>query len=174
MGFVDIVVTSLLGMWLAASVLYQFRFGWMLRLTRFDVVHILPKWTFFAPNPGCTDYHLLYRDSVDDILTEWIELPLVQERSVLAALWNPRKRVCKCLLDLTQVLVTSYSASPEQEKAIVLSLPYLLILNYVSSLESSTRSKARQFMILQSHGFFPANEPDLLVRSSLHDLSPRR
>lgn len=171
MSLLDALSTVFLSALLIASALYQFKFKWMLPIIQRDVFHLLPKFTFFAPNPGHTDYHLLYRDSLaDTTLTEWIEVPLAQERTLLAAFWNPQKRFSKSTLDLTQALITSGSKSVEDDNALILSIPYLLLLNYVTSLARPSMSRARQFVIFQSHGFFPTKEPDLLIRSGLHEL----
>ncbi len=171
MSILDAMFAAGFAAWWAVSVLYQFQTKWVLGLTRFDLFHLLPKWTFFAPNPGHTDYHLLYRDLRDDAIpTGWTEVNIVQERSILASVWNPEKRVRKCLLDLTQNLVKQRPSSADEENAVVLSVPYLLLLNYVAHLNAPGSSNARQFIIFQSHGFFPNKEPELLIRSAFHDL----
>jgi hypothetical protein len=45
---------------LALTLVYQCdRFG--SRISQYDLLHILPRWTFFAPNPAMRDCHIVCR-----------------------------------------------------------------------------------------------------------------
>lgn len=51
-----------------------------------------------------------------------------------------------------------------------MTLPYLAILNYVSSLPRPRGNMETQFMILKSEGFFSQDDPKFLFLSNLHRL----
>ncbi|HSY48346.1 MAG TPA: hypothetical protein VLC46_06015 [Thermoanaerobaculia bacterium] len=139
---------------------------------RWDPLSLLPRWTFFAPNPGTTDHHLLYRDRIDEhTLTHWREIPLSESRSLLGAFWNPGKRNKKALTDAanTLLLFTRTISLP----GLKTTLPYIALMNYVSAIPRSHMSEATQFLVLDSFGYITETEPRLVVRSEFHALPAR-
>src|SRR5690348_12432463 len=62
----DILIALFFLGWFILSILNQFGFAWFDKITRHDHFSLLPLWTFFAPNPGQSDYHLIYRDRKTD------------------------------------------------------------------------------------------------------------
>lgn len=134
-----------------------------------DFFSLIPNWSFFAPRPGTFDYHLVFRDiGTDGASGRWQELPLADGRTLLGAIWNAPKRSRKVLSDVVRGLVRL--AQDKSRKDFSLTLPYLAILNYVSSLPRTQRPAETQFMILMSHGFYSSQEPRLVFMSSVHKL----
>jgi hypothetical protein len=135
-----------------------------------DRLTIIPRWSFFAPIPGTSDYHLLVRDKlVGGTLSTWREVDVhVQPRTALAFLWNPDKRSNKALFDITSMLLQIASKANHQHETVCLSLPYLMLLNTVSSLPRSPFTVGRQFMLVKTDG--PGTAPDALFVSNVHEL----
>ena len=161
--------------WLALTVSCQFEHHTVTQFVRtFDVLNLIPIWTFFAPNPGKQDYHLLYRDKTrGDAVGDWIEVDLQEERHLLSCLWNPDKRDKKVLSDVVQDLITLLQAGAGQtdNRFLVLTLPYLTILKAVCIRERRRPEAAcRQFMLAGSHGFNSGKDPDFILLSLFHPL----
>lgn len=74
----DICVAFIFALWLLISIVWQFQFKSLTAIKEFDFIGIFPNWTFFAPNPGTSDYHIVYRLAQNEtIISEWIEIPLI-------------------------------------------------------------------------------------------------
>lgn len=164
------LIVGCLGFWLLASVICQFNF---LRLENFfrrmDFFSLLPRWSFFAPNPGVTDYHLLYRDkNQEDECGRWIEYPIASNRTLLGAVWNPKKRNKKALSDAVQTLVRSSSMLKASE--FKTSMCYIALVNFIASLPRDTSGRVTQFMIMESYGHLPDKGPKMLFRSEFHKI----
>jgi hypothetical protein len=169
-SFVDALVVVLLEVWFVLSIVQQFGPSWFERVREFDIFGLLPLWTFFAPNPGHSDYHLVYRDrAADGTLTAWQELVLAEERDPSAFLWNPQKRSKKVLADVAATLA-EYGNLQVSEDALMLSLPYLILLNVVSALEPHESSE-RQFALVETFGFRRFEPNRVLLVSDFHTLS---
>lgn len=130
--------------------LNQFPASWAPRqwISRHDGFNLIPQWTFFAPNPGTTDYYLLYRVKAES-WGPWSPAVLSPPRGLTAAVWNPDKRKTKTLTDFVQALVRLapfYEASP---RSLCLSTPYLALLRYVVGLAGTVDGAERcQFAIV--------------------------
>jgi hypothetical protein len=153
MSTTAIVVIAVYAAWLAATIAHQFHShcpGWVKRL---NVAGLLPIWTFFAPHPGMTDYYLLYRDRLPDgMLDNWRGIELKgRENGGRLAIWNPTKRKHKALTDLVSAI--AQFVVRHGEARVIATVPYILILNYVSSQPHSLGSEATQFLILESSGY---------------------
>lgn len=141
-------------------------------LNRFPVLMtLIPTWSFFAPTPGMSDYYLLYREINDkDEVQDWKEVtPLQDKRSPFAFVWNPDKKYLKTLIDMVQQLI-KLSVAYNEEKQICLTVPYLHILNSVTSLEHGSSAKKVQFLIM---GGSRLCEYTVEFVSSVHPISGR-
>jgi hypothetical protein len=113
----------------------------------------------------------LFRDSDHaEAWSRWREIPLANKRTLWGAIWNPEKRKTKALSDVVRGLVRL--AQDKGLKDFSLTLPYLAILNYVSSIHRSTPCVQTQFMILKSEGFFADQDPQFLFMSNAHNVVP--
>jgi hypothetical protein len=165
------IIAVVLAAWLVVSILSQFSFKWFERVRHRDVFGLLPLWTYFAPNPGQSDYHLVCRDKLaDGRLSQWREVEINEPRKWYSLLWNPEKRGKKVLVDAVQVLAELVTTSGAQKSALMLSTPYLLALNVVSHLEREPGATHRQFAIVETFGFTPSSEMEVLLVSGFHAL----
>ena len=122
------------------------------RLGQADRFGFIPRWSFFAPTPGVHNFYLLYRIRFNDgTVGQWVSLcGLDKFRSHWTAIWNPDRRTKKTVFDLAAVLVRE-RADDEQDRArIQLSIPYLLILNYISGLSPRSGVNAVQFLVMEN------------------------
>jgi hypothetical protein len=167
--------------WFAVSVLNQTQRTRRVvgKLVAYDLCGLIPIWTFFAPNPGDTDLHLLVRDRGEDgRVADWREVRLAGRRR-LSDLWNPRRRINKALVDVAFDLTRPAAAPEGGERPVpepagkerVLSFPYLLILAYVSRLEGDFGAAERQFALARTAGLSGRGRPDVLLVSPFHALS---
>lgn len=158
-------------LWLIATVINQFNYPWVQKTLSFDVFHLLPRWTFFAPNPGTSDYHVLYRQmDKDKNISKFIEIPLHGKRKISSFIWNPHKRVKKTLLDLAMTMNRQISFPEINENNIKLSFSYIAFLNFLSSVPKNSDTESIQFIILMSNGFKDKGEPNLIICSEFHNV----
>jgi hypothetical protein len=135
---------------------------------KYDRFSVVPSWTFFAPNPGRTDLHLLYRDGqADGSIGTWNEI-LHRRRRRFRAIWNPGKREDKVLRDCSQVLRRTATALPDQ-RLLMLTVPYLIFLNVVCSAPASSKAVVRQFALVEETR--TGNQaPEPIFVSSFHEI----
>jgi hypothetical protein len=86
-------------------------------------------------------------------------------------IWNPGSRPRKALSDAVTYLITLARSEGEKQgptDALVLSVPYLLLLNKVSRLPAELGVTGRQFLIMRYS--ITAPEPEPVFLSKTHDL----
>jgi hypothetical protein len=166
---VDLIITGALSVWFTLSVLNQFYRGKLIRpLLRFDRVGAIPIWTFFAPSPGRTDYHLLYRDvSFENALSPWREIDL-HSRPPLYFLWNPQRRIKKAVNDLITHFLGRLRPPIGSAKGILIEVPYIMLLSFVCAQPRDFMVARRQFAIAQTDGFAARARPRVLYVSWQH------
>ena len=149
--FIEEFIIVILSIWLLLTLIYQFPSKTLeLFLANYFVIGVIPKWNFFAPTPGVVNFHLLYRDVLENgTVGYWKEIEFGKKRIYVAAIWNPDKRSRKALFDLTISIAQAVEDTGNQE-FIKISTPYLTILNYLSNLPRSNISVATQFTIIQT------------------------
>lgn len=112
-----VVFALLFLIWLTLTVAVQFNASFTPLLSRWDPLGFLPRWTFFAPNPGHTDIRVLVRFGSTSGITPWSELWLSSrvddQRTVLRGIFNPYRRVEKLLFDFRNELIDP-TISPAQ------------------------------------------------------------
>lgn len=168
------IVAGIFITWILATCVCQFKetklSSW---LKKFDTFSLIPLWTFFAPNPGTKDYHLLYREkSRNGEVSDWIEIDIQENRRFWSFLWNPRKRTKKVLSDIIQGLVPMIPSSKKKSNSIMLSLPYMLVLNVVGLQKAQTGDHdSRQFVLAESEGYANDAPPNLILLSPYHPVS---
>lgn len=164
----DSIIISLLGLWFAFTLLYATPLGTRLAVNGMLITRFIPRWNFFAPVPGTHDFHLLYRDQlVDGCVGPWREcVDFVCTRRIYAPIWHPEKRAKKTIYDITVAFMPSQNDLDPH--LLQLSIPHLLLLNYVVALPRSSLSVARQFVVIGTCASDP--KPDVLVLSGMHSL----
>lgn len=165
-------VAFLFAGWFVCSILNQFNFRWFRHVRKFDMFYLLPLWTFFAPNPGRSDFHLIYRDRRrDGSFGEWAQVPLVELRKPYSFIWNPEKRSKKVLFDTVSTCATGIAPDARFDiRPIALSISYLTILNAVVHRPAASGISHRQFVIAETTGFSRTGTPRIVLRSEFHAL----
>lgn len=165
---------SCLGFWFALSVLNQFRRGYYIRpFKKRDLFGLIPIWTFFAPNPGRTDLHVLVRDIHENGTTPWRELEAGRAKPnpiMPRLLWNPEKRISKMHGDWASSVMRLMGTRGRRRKTMMLSLPYLLLVRSASFSEPDFRARARQFALARSPGPAGIHKTQVILVSSPHHL----
>lgn len=134
MQWMDWLVTVLL----AVSFLITVAYSTPLKKTNLFfselLVRFIPKWNFFAPNPGKFDFYLLYREQhFGQSVGPWIQCELSDyKRNKLYWIWNFKKIGRKSLFDLSSALTAEVHQTEQEICKLKLSIPYLLLLTYVS------------------------------------------
>lgn len=180
----EALLIAFLAGWLAVSVLGQIRVAdpdsRFQRLRHRDFCGLIPVWTFFAPRPAWTDYHLLYRDALEDGGTApWSEVAVVKPRRLWHAVWNPDKHARKAVIDMVRTLTKELEAAKRRIEAqgkewkvpgqIYTSLPYVALLNLVSNLPRLGGSTATQFLIMKRDAA-GSGEAEVMMLSAFHHL----
>lgn len=162
---------GVLGGWFALTVGQQFKKRPRV-LNKVDPGNVvLPVSTFFAPQPGTTDAHLLVRHELaDGGRTHWAEVPISRRRTLRDMLWHPHRRREKVLFDVQNDL-TVLAGRPDDREYIHLTVPYLSLLNFVSHQQEAPADARRvQFMLVASGGNDHSDEPRTDFVSDFHDL----
>lgn len=143
------------------------RVGWIQWLKRYDYFAMIPVWTFFAPNPGTTDIHLLYRDKLTsgDVM-RWREVPFFT--SPLRAIWNPYKRLQKGLSDLGNELQDYAANHLEHPELILTHIGFIALLNFVSRQPHAPSTAFTQFVIARSYGRHSQTQAEVMFLSTFH------
>jgi hypothetical protein len=120
-------------------------------LKNHDACAYIPTWTFFAPNPGVNDTRVLWREQlVDGSVSHWHEVVPPNGR-LSRAIWNPSKRARKAVTDCGPMVVRLVARN-KGSKLPLLSLPYLMLVQYISALPGSPLGVARQFTVINTQG----------------------
>ncbi|WP_432037469.1 hypothetical protein [Streptomyces cucumeris] len=164
---------GLLLSWFGLTVAQQFKKRPRL-LDTVDPANVtLPISTFFAPNPGSNDTHLLIRNRLaDGGVSVWTEQAMTQVRSVRQMVWHPGRRGEKALLDI----VTDLTAVLREERRVEyvqMTVPYLSLLNFVTHQGEHVPDAVQvQFLLVSSAGCDEGEEPTTLLASAFHDIGP--
>lgn len=160
--------------WLLVTCINQTSYKWNRVILGYDLFRLIPVWTFFAPNPGVSDYNLLYRFRLaDGTITEFTQVPLKAPHKIGTAVFNPNRRLQKALHDHAQTItieVASGILTEENKENIKLTFNYISILNYCARLRTVPGTHALQFMILETFGYRELREPRLILNSGFHKI----
>ena len=169
----EITILAFFSVWYLLSIVCQLSNPFTKAIRRKDWFSLIPQWTFFAPNPGTKDYHLLYRDmSKTDITSDWEEIEITETRHWWSFVWNPEKRKKKILSDVIQNLIPMIQHYKDDLNTLVFSLPYIAVLQRVTNRPLIFKeAKARQFALAESSGYNKQSEPQLILLSIYHPLN---
>lgn len=144
--------------------------GFVRWLKRHDTFALIPIWTFFAPNPGTSDTRILWRERLfDGTISPWHEIA-PPTGGLRRAFWNPDKRVRKAITDVGPGLARRARKQPDS-KLVLVSVPFLMVLQYISALPGSPLAESRQFTVVQTSGADDEDgEPRILLVSNWHAL----
>lgn len=173
----EAAVVTVLCVWGIATIFYQFR-ATSDAVGRWNYFSLIPKWTFFAPRPKTTDYQLCYQDRLvgSDAICDPIEISVLPKgglRPALRFIWNPSKRNTKAINDMTS-FIASYKIKHRRKiaknaLALELYVPYLVMLNYVSSRARVPAAEyRRRFIVRKTFGHFRVEPPVPVLESNFH------
>lgn len=169
MSVLEWSIQALLMAWFLACAVGQLPQRYSRHVRKFDNIGLIPTWNFFAPRPAQDDFHFLYRDfTTEGIATEWREIATPEWRPWYSFIWNPGRRERKALFDAATVVLREVDGKDRASWA--LSLPYLLLLQYVSFHPHARNAWATQFLLMRSPGRSGPRTPEALVVSSVHEL----
>jgi hypothetical protein len=136
-------------------------------------IHLIPSWSFFAPKPATADYYLVYRDRFDGGgESAWSHIDFeARYRTKCRALWNPASRPAKACTDAVAHLARLREIYPGRDHALVLSVPYILLIARVCGEPVPTAALKRQFALFRREGNSP---PSLAFVSHWHDIEGSR
>jgi hypothetical protein len=164
-------IIIMLGIWLLLSIMAQFRDVKIIKwINDRDPFALLPAWTFFAPNPGVTDYQLFYRDKLyDGQFTTWKKVRH-RDRSIFHSIVNPDKRAQKAIADCC-ISILQMVKENRNNRLIQKSFPYLMIMSCIMYMPKDSESEYRQFSIVRTFGFISSKKPINEFTSSLHNFA---
>ena len=140
-------------------------------ITRFDRFNLIPRWSFFSPDPGASNYHFVYRSRNDKTsASPWLELDL-SPRGILFPIWNPRKRYREGMIELFQLLAL-FNINNSAER-LQFTAPYIILLAVARKrLEGSMSPQASyQFALVETRGPSGASVPRVRFYSLTHPVS---
>jgi hypothetical protein len=170
--FFDVLAIVFFSVWFVATAVRQMHIEpSRSSLARLEILSflswIIPVWHFFAPTPGNYNIYLLYRDQfLDGSLSSWRELPVVTKAQLPRFLWNPNKLRSKAIIDIANELSLTASMFSSHLEHMALSTPYLMLLNYVTSLPRWSKSVATQFVVIKK----TREQTSLIILSGLHKI----
>jgi hypothetical protein len=171
MNAIGPLVCIVVVLWLILTLAYQYD-RVQVAIGRLDPFKLLPSWAFFAPNPAYRDLHIVVRElRANGTLGPCTPICFFPDRSLGHLFWNPAKRPRKILQDAVQSMkrFRRWSAS---EKVLQCSLPYLLILHYVTTQYSrGPDAVAVQFAVIETSGW-EDRRIWITFLSGFHRLSP--
>lgn len=158
-------LSFILLIWAVLSVFCQ----WDTRLSSwirsYDFFGLIPRWSFFAPNPVSQDSYLYYRDHGHLGAGPWRRAFQGEVRHILDSFWNPLRREEKAISDaMFHVLNQSREVSSAR---LQISTSYLSVLSFVCSLPREDGFIARQFMFARQS---PGQKPYPVFVSNIHSL----
>jgi hypothetical protein len=169
----NLATVLIFGAWLVLSVIRQLKEkppGWLYRL---DFLYLVGSWRFFGPEPVTHDYHLFYRDILDNgQMTCWIRVTPVSPKKPWGVIWNPEQRLRRWFINAARAL--SGAKRSGNTAALEGSPFYLAILNHVESLARFGQSRARQFAITESQDIRDPDNFRIIFCSAPHFLNPDR
>jgi hypothetical protein len=162
----ELIISLFLSCWLAASIAAQLPVRVARQIRRYDLFGLVPSWSFFAPRPASHDNHLLFREfQTDGMASDWTEVHIGERHTALGLIWNPGRREQKALSDAVNSLLRS--ARRGNFDSLQLTVPYLLLLNYIDRLPRSNQIVGIQFSLFRTEGPLTPN-PILSFISNVH------
>lgn len=171
-ALVDAIAIGLLALWFAASVVQQLSAPGRQVLQRLDVLGLVPRWHFFAPNPGRHDVHLVVRDVGEEGCAAWVEVAVPPTSAAGRWIWNPEKHLRKALFDTVDALGGVQRTTADSPRSIILSAPYIRLLRWAMGPEPVQDGvTGRQFAIVTTQAHGPQQGVAVRFLSEIHPLA---
>jgi len=166
-----VIGTVVFSVWFLLTVAFQKNNPLSRLTTRFDRFTLIPKWSFFTPDPGASNYHFVYRSRDEETsVSPWLELNL-SPRGMFFPLWNPRKRYREGMIELFQLLaLASITCSADR---LQFTAPYVILLDVARKRlgDSLSLQAFYQFALVETRGPSGASVPLVRFYSLTHPVS---
>lgn len=167
---VVLIISLLCIVWTILTIPYQFDTEFSKNIARYDRLGLIPRWTFFAPNPGKIDIHLLVRfGKGDERISEWEEIFFIEEHKrdsiIMRSIFNTNRRFEKMLFDF----VNDVRLLKKQISQIRHSSEYILLLSFTESLAIQRQADEVQFMLVGSN-ITLLDDIEIIFTSDLHKI----
>jgi hypothetical protein len=167
------VLDNILGLvcilWLILTIVCQFDGKFSRLISSFDKFGLIPRWTFFAPNPCDFDIHLLVRFAKGTVISKWQETELTKKiyarNKWTRGIFNPYRRIEKLLFDFAN----EARASKDKQVQIRHLSGYIFLLRFSEFLAIEQDAEKVQFMLAGSNTILLPNSEIIMV-SDLHSL----
>ena len=142
------------GAWFVLSVVGQFLHPHDAWVRKGPISWVVPDWRFFAPEPLVEDHLVVYRSKSRTAEPGPLVTMALPSAGAMRWLWNPEIRRQKALFDVTDGLHRSADALIDREgqtefpDALVLTEPYLVLLNLVSVRRPQPSEELVQFGVV--------------------------
>jgi hypothetical protein len=134
-------------LWLLLTFFTQIKGRVRSTIKSYDVLGLLPIWSFFAPRPSTADLCLMFRDIYPSgEMSPWRIVETNPPRKPFHLLWNPLRRTQAALVNLSRHLPTA--AGPADLKNFKESVAYRAVVNVVMHLLMPPLACARQFCFM--------------------------
>lgn len=166
-----VVGTAVFLTWFVLTIAFQKNNRLSQVITRYDRFTLIPRWSFFAPDPGASNYHLIYRSFDDKTrMGPWSELDL-SPRGRFFAVWNPRRRYRESMIELFQLL--ALFRRDNSAERLQFTTPYIILLGIArKQLRSALPTRSfYQFALVETRGPSGATEPLVRFYSLTHPVA---
>lgn len=152
------MIEFILAIWICISIWAQIRGKLSLKKRFYGFV---PNNRLFSPKPVSHDYEILYKDVLSD---SWLKYN-VPKKNRFSLLWCPSIRVTKSIGTIVRHLMKI-----KDNETVMISYPYLRILNLINMKAKERNISKVQFMICLSKGF-QDNRHEYVFISEEHKVS---
>jgi hypothetical protein len=150
MSISEVILSAIFGVWFILTAMIQIPRPWAKWPRKFDPTgHLLPGWNFFAPKPIMADIEVRYRfaswHGSEQEISRWRNVQPTGKRRFRHVIINPYRRPSKAIFQAAHRLLLAQGRRKKNKPDFELSVPYLLLLDRVTSLCSG--AVAVQFRI---------------------------
>lgn len=159
---IEAALITILAVFTIASIVFQVK-KCQAPMHKYDKLHLLPNYSFFAPRPYSSDYRLVYKLVDGGKGEDWQEVKMYDSFKVRRCLWNPFKYYNKGFIDTSNFLIGEYHALKEKH-IIKISENYINILKVVADDVVQPGSTVR-FAIVTSKGIHELSIEQIMFAS---------
>lgn len=147
-NLVTIVLIVGFSFWILLSIINQFVHE-SAPFSNLDIFKLIPTWDFFSPIPLKVNYHLLYRDELENgCFTTWKDISPTIKRSPARFLFNPSYYPFRVLDRSVLTLIKKSEDSGGNFEEVEKCFAYRCLLNFVQAQQHAIATKRIQFLVL--------------------------
>lgn len=155
------------------TAMFQFPSFKTLRIFRKDSWRLFPNWGLFAPRPMQSDYLLIVRDFLaDGCFSPWRDAPLVEQRRLFHAVYNPHRRNAYAARLVAKEFLTWWQATPREPSVVSLNHAYIALLGTAIKAPPGPGPGAvgRQFALIEVPAYEREGGVGIALLSAVHRL----